>query len=732
VHLKKQRVKIRTAKRKQPERPIRRSPARARRRPERIPQLSIVIVSYNVREFLEQALVSIRKAAAGIEHEIWIVDNNSADGTAEWISSRFRDVRLIANRENAGFARANNQALRQCRGEFVCLINPDTIVQEDTFSWLLTFFASHPRTGVAGCKILNPDGTLQLACRRSFPTPWVAFSKISGLARIFPHSRVFGRYNLTYLDDGEVAEVEAISGSFMMVRRPVLDQVGLLDESFFMYGEDLDWCYRIRAAGWGIHYVPTTQIIHFKGESSKKSPFEQRRLFYEAMRLFVHKHFSKGQAWIPSWSLIIAIRIRALLSLVSSLVRTLAWPALDLLLMTVSLSAAIYIRFRPLFPWSAFIVVHAIYGLIWMASLIALDVYHRWRFSAAKAGTAVLLGWTVNSALTFFFKEIGFSRLVVLYAGALNLLLLPGWRVLLKSAARINWRLFHSNLGQLVLNRRALLVGDRDSCERILERLRRRLDASYQVKGLVWTEASPAAETSAIPVYTGLDHIGEIVTREKIQEVVFATDRIPYSQMLSVIAHSPDPRVSFKLVPSSMDVMIGKASIEYIDDIPIMEIDYRLQYRTFRLLKRIFDLILAAAISLLTAPVMFWHAVLRRRPRRPQEYLSRQGEPFHVRLFEIGEGPGRWWHHLPKITAIWMGRMSFVGRMAGRNGNLSPMSLSLKPGLTGLEYLHDQGQLDENDRERYHLYYLKNFSLFLDMEILIKSWFKFTGRKEKS
>ena len=257
-------------------------------------KISIVIVSYNVREFLEQALHSLQQSLQHITHEIIVVDNASSDGTVPMLKRRFEDVSLIENSENVGFARANNQALALAVGDYVCLINPDTIVQENTFSILLDFFQNYPDTGMVGCKVLNADGSLQLACRRSYPTPWVAFTKIVGLAALFPKSRLFGRYNLTFLDPEKVTEVEAISGSFMLVKKTVIENVGGLDQDFFMYGEDLDWCYRIKKAGYKIYYVPHTQIIHFKGESSKKSPFQQRRLFYEAMRLFVQKHFKKG------------------------------------------------------------------------------------------------------------------------------------------------------------------------------------------------------------------------------------------------------------------------------------------------------------------------------------------------------------------------------------------------------------------------------------------------------
>ncbi|PJC57545.1 MAG: glycosyl transferase, partial [Ignavibacteria bacterium CG_4_9_14_0_2_um_filter_37_13] len=230
--------------------------------------LSIIIVNYNVKEFLQNLLTSLSKAVANLSSEIIVVDNGSDDGSVELLRNKFPQVTLISNEENLGFSKANNLGLRIAKGKNLLLLNPDTIVQEDTFEKLIKFFEEHQDAGMIGCKILNPDGTLQLACRRSFPGPWTSFCKVSGLSTMFPKSKIFARYNLTFLDEDQSYEVDAISGSFMMVRREVFENIGGLDEQFFMYGEDLDWCYRVQKTGWKVYYVHETTIIHYKGEST--------------------------------------------------------------------------------------------------------------------------------------------------------------------------------------------------------------------------------------------------------------------------------------------------------------------------------------------------------------------------------------------------------------------------------------------------------------------------------
>ena len=212
-------------------------------------KLSIIIVNFNVKQYLRELLTSLKEASKDISSEIIVVDNHSVDGSQHMVKSEFSEVKLIENSVNTGFAKGCNIGIKQSCGEFILLINPDTIVEKDTLERMLIFFEDHNDCGAAGCKILNPDGTLQLACRRSFPTPVSALLKLTGLSSLFPKNRFFGKYNLSYLPENEIAEVDAVSGSFMMFRREIIDRIGYLDESYFMYGEDLDFCYRIKENG---------------------------------------------------------------------------------------------------------------------------------------------------------------------------------------------------------------------------------------------------------------------------------------------------------------------------------------------------------------------------------------------------------------------------------------------------------------------------------------------------
>lgn len=278
--------------------------------------LSVIIVNYNVKYYLEQCLEAVRRASQGLQIEVIVVDNLSTDGSIPYLRERFPEVTFIENKENVGFARANNQAIRMSAGKYVLLLNPDTIVAERTLSDFIRFMDSHPEAGGAGAYMLRTDGTFAPESRRGLPTPFVAFCKMSGLAALLPQSRVFGRYYMRYLNENEVNEIEIISGACMLLRREALDKVGLLDEDFFMYGEDIDLSYRILKGGYKNYFLPT-RMLHYKGESTEKSSFRYTYTFYQAMRLFFRKHYAH-YSFLVSLPINVAIWVRSFMAYIGN------------------------------------------------------------------------------------------------------------------------------------------------------------------------------------------------------------------------------------------------------------------------------------------------------------------------------------------------------------------------------------------------------------------------------
>jgi len=513
--------------------------------------LSVVIVSYNVRRFLEQALRSVFAALEGLEGEVWVVDNASSDGSVQMVREQFPQVKLIANEENVGFARANNQAIAQARGRYVLLLNPDTVVRKDTFRIMVKFMDEHPEAGAAGCKVLNPDGTLQLACRRGFPTPMVAFYKIVGLSSLFPKSRRFGRYNMTYLNPDEVAEVDAVSGSFMMVRREVVEKVGVLDPSFFMYGEDIDWCYRIKQAGWKVYYVPYTEIVHFKGESTKTVPRVRNQVeFYRAMYLFVRKHLKRH--FIPHWVLTAGIVLRGTASLMGRGLHKVVFPTVDFVLSLTGLTLGILTRFGyfyPLPPYRdirSYIIVYGACGVAWVGALWIAGAYGPKRYSPLRAFLGTFLGFLAVTSAPFFWKEYAFSRLVALYALIYNGILIPGWRVFLGWIGR-------RSRGFRFGRKRALVVGMGQEGVAFLRTVRDHPELGYDVVGVVSDGSAVGGEVEGVKVIGTVEDLPELVRSYQVDEIVVTTSSVPYSQVFEAASRVRRTQVAFKLVPTSFE-----------------------------------------------------------------------------------------------------------------------------------------------------------------------------------
>jgi O-antigen biosynthesis protein len=293
--------------------------------------------------FLEQCLNAVLAASKTLKVQVFVVDNNSVDGSVEMVQTKFPNINLIANKDNVGFSRANNQALAISDARYLLLLNPDTVVEEDTFSKVVSFMDEHPDAGGLGVRMVDGKGRFLPESKRGLPTPMVAFYKIFGLSKIFPKSKRFGRYNLGFLSEFDINEVDVLSGAFMLMRKETLEKVGLLDETFFMYGEDIDLSYRIQQGGYKNYYFPETKIIHYKGESTKKSSVNYVFIFYKAMVIFAKKHFSQNNAKLFSFAIHLAIYMRASLSIIRRFIERISFPAADL---AVSLSGLYFLADR--------------------------------------------------------------------------------------------------------------------------------------------------------------------------------------------------------------------------------------------------------------------------------------------------------------------------------------------------------------------------------------------------
>ena len=552
-------------------------------------RLSVVFLSYNTRDLTRQALSAVLAAAKGLEAEIFVVDNASVDGSADMVAEEFPQVKLIRNPANVGFAAGNNVALRQVTGEYALLINTDTIVRRDALRTMVEFLDAHPEAGACGCKILDPDGTLQLDSRRGFPTPLAAFCKMSGLSRLFPKHPLIAHYHMTYLDPEQTAEVEVLSGSCMMVRKAAMDEVGLLDESYFMYGEDIDWCYRFHQAGWKSYYVPTTAIIHFRGESGRGTPLKILYRKSQAMSIFVNKHMARRYRFFPLWFLQVGIALHGTFRFLARAGRALAMPLIDAGLVLCGLKLGLTVRYHQdlvpfiyrieqvgnLFgldvqptrwlvppPYSDFQWA-AVYGastLVWLLAFYVSGLYDRRRYSVAWSGVGVTLGFAFIVTLVFFFKEYNFSRLAVVAAWFCNSVLIAGWRFVAR------WFLHQRGReGRL----RTLLVGTDAVAVDFIEQLERAGMAHCNLIGVVGEALQQRGlPLAGRPVVGHVGELEELVRAFAIDHLVFTPSAM--ASFLEQPVQSRDLRVS--MVPIAFAEMVAERGTHDSAPLPLVEI----------------------------------------------------------------------------------------------------------------------------------------------------------------
>ncbi len=660
--------------------------------------LSIIIVNYNVKEYLKNLINSIQKAAQDLSVEIIVIDNASSDGSVEEIGNLFPEVRLIPSDKNLGFGKANNLGLEMSTGKYILLLNPDTIVKENTFTELIKFLENNPEAGMLGCKVLNPDGTLQLPCRRSFPTPWVSFTKITGLSSLFPKSRFFAKYNLTYLNENEVNEVDAISGAFMFLRREVYEKIGGFDPQFFMYGEDLDLCFRTQKSGYKVFYVPHTEIIHYKGESTRRSNLDETRVFYDAMSLFVKKHFSAS--FLLQWLLRSAIIVR----------RTFAFlNVFRLPLISIVIDSAIYIAAIVLgeaiyshgtwrgFPEDVKPWVYITPALFQMVISSVSGAYKKNSVSVLRIILSLFFGFIFLSSLSYFFKQFGYSRAVFLISYGLLGLVLPFWRIIAKLVF---------NVGETNLRKKnnTLIVGDRSIVMSLIERLKNSVTGIYSIKGLIGTEQKTIGESVGNYKFIGsIDNIKKVIITQKINSVIFNSGEISYDKIFSVVSECQGLNVQFLVAGSNQDYLVGKSEITSLEEIPFMRLFYNISSPGHRIIKAIFDIVLSLIVLLIIYPfIYFLTKVSGKKTKFAQMIL---GVPSVFLLKKSFVGPEKTSYH----EGLYLGR----------------------EGLTGLWNLESVPVDDPNELNKINLYYAKNQNIWLDIDIIGRTLGKYLFRREK-
>jgi len=555
-------------------------------------KLSIIIVNYNVKYFLEQCLHSVQNACNGLETEIFVVDNDSVDGSVKMVKEKFPDIHLIENKANKGFSSANNQAIRKSAGEYVLLLNPDTIVEDDTLRKVVDFMDEHPDAGGLGVKMLDGKGKFLPESKRGLPYPSVAFFKVFGFSSLFPKSRFFSAYHLGYLDKDKVHEVDVLAGAFMLVRKKVLEKIGYLDEDFFMYGEDIDLSYRITQAGYKNYYFPGTRIIHYKGESTKKGSLNYVFVFYNAMIVFANKHFSKENARAFSMMINLAIYFRAFISILTRFFNRIILPVADIFLIYTGILLIKDYWERNFiypdgghYPFTFIYVAVPIYLSIWL-----LCIYLSGGYDKPIRLRKVIQGMTVGTIIILVLyslqnKEYHFSRALIILGAIWGTMIMLGVRYVLHLLNITGYKLNSEK------NKRFVIIGEKEESERVAELLQ---------------------QTGMNPAFTGLvsylhhrnnangfiGHMGqikEIIRIHKINEVIFCAKDVPAQVIIDMMSELKNEQVDYKIAPPESLSIIGSNSINTSGDLYVIDIN-AITKKSNRRNKRMLDVIVSLTL----------------------------------------------------------------------------------------------------------------------------------------
>lgn len=521
-------------------------------------KLSIIIVNYNVKYFLEQCLQSVHKAIQNIDAEIFVVDNNSVDRSVEMVTAKFPWVKVIANKKNTGFSVANNQALKIAKGSFCLLLNPDTIVEEDTFEKCLSFMENNPNAGGLGVKMVDGKGKFLPESKRSLPTPAVAFYKIFGLSKIFPKSKRFGAYHLGHLSENNTNEADILAGAFMLLRKEALDKVGLLDENFFMYGEDIDLSYRLILGGYKNYYFADTRIIHYKGESTKKGSLNYVFIFYKAMIIFAKKHFSSKNARIFSALINTAIYIRAFASVVSRFVKNIALPVFDASIIYLGMfylknyweTNHRYIE-GGAYPDIYWQIIIPIYIVFWLGIHKLCGVYDQ-PFKLSKLVKGALYGLFFLLALYALLPEqFRFSRAIILLGSVWSGIAIILIRTLFKILKIKSFQWSES------LQKRFIIIGSLEECRRVYELIKQTAIKTGFI-GFIHLEKTQIKDE----LYIGqLNQLEEALGIYSIDELIFCSKDMPAQDIISKMSIIDKYDLDFKIAPEESMYVIGSNSI---------------------------------------------------------------------------------------------------------------------------------------------------------------------------
>jgi GT2 family glycosyltransferase len=610
-----------------------------------------------------------------------VVDNHSVDGSAEMVRQKFSDCICIENQENVGFSKANNQGIRIANGDYVLLLNPDTVVEEDTITKCLDYLDTNLKAGALGVKMIDGKGQYLPESKRGLPTPEVALYKMIGLNKLFPKSKRFGKYHMGFIGENQVAEVDVLAGAFMMLRKDVLDEVGLLDESFFMYGEDIDLSYRITQSGYTNIYFPETSIIHYKGESTRKMSVNYVFIFYRAMVIFAKKHYKGQNAALLVFLINMAIWGRALLAVVQRFVSK-AWIFVaDALILLIGLYFIKdyweeHIKLFHTFPRELVLLHFPYYTFLWISSVYLSGGYQK-PWSAKRLIRGVAIGTVIITAVYGLLpNHLRYSRGIILVGSLWAGISMLGLRIISHF-----YKYRNLDLGGGAVNN-TVIVGEKIERERVLSLIQK---GGLPINFLGFISIS-ATDHEQRDVLGSLDRLEDMCEVYKVNEVIFCAKDVSSSETMKWMKLIGSRNIQFKIVPEERYFIIGSNSKDLNGELYTEEIHFSLNDEYNRRKKRLLDVI----ICIILLPIGL--------------IISWFGQGFVV--------------YYQRLLKVFWNRNTWVGYDSKATISHLP---EIKDGIFAVSEENKHVSLNEQMRQKLNFLYAKNYQIDTDISVVFRN-----------
>ena len=650
--------------------------------------ISIIIVSFNVKEFLDQAILSVQKASNDLNTEVIVIDNASHDQSASFIREKYPHVKIIENQTNEGFAKANNKGINEAKGEYILLLNPDTLIEENTLRSCFDFMAGNPQAGAVGVRLMDGSGNYLPESKRGFPSPMASISKLFGFSKLFPRSRFFNGYYLGHLSPNQQNKIDVLCGAFMFIRKSVLDHVGLLDEAFFMYGEDIDLSYRINQAGHEIWYLPETSVIHHKGESTKKESLDYVKHFYQSMIIFSKKHFHSADRGLLIFLLKLGIYLRAFISLVKRGLlnwgfRVIHFIFIYSLLFVLAGWWAKYHFGDPNYYQSAPLRTNfAMYSFLWIAALFFSNHLEKGgNFIKIFRGTLIgsILILAIYGMLDQSYRS---SRALIIFGTLITLVSSVILQLIWQYLNSGEWRISSQKVKQIAI------IGSLSECKRVKEIVLNQ-SPSLEIKGFVSSYNDEHTDFH----FGRIENIDQIIKDSSINELIFCLKDMDIHQVMKVM-NKVGQNIEYKIIGDEANSIIGSKSKNYRGELYSIDFNFKINQKRYRRAKRLFDIV-TSFIFLLFSPI--------------------------ISLFQI-----RPVQSIKNAYEVLIGNKSWVSyHLSNQYSDIFP---KIRPGILHPLSGKNVDELDPKQVEKVDLHYAKNYSWNMDLNILI-SCFRSLGNE---